>query len=360
MAAGGGCVARTGDGQVVFVRHAIPGEVVLARVTQATRSFLRADAIEIIEASPDRVAPPCPYAGPGLCGGCDWQHVVLARQRRLKADLLGEQLRRLAGLEVAVTVGEVPGAPDGLGWRTRVRYSIDRAGRAGFRRHRSHQVQPVERCLIAAPEVQAEGVTARRWPGVESVEVPGPPERVVRGRSFRAGPGAFWQVHPAAPEVLVGALLEGLAPRPGEVVADLYGGAGIFAAFLAEAVGESGRVVLVEGNRGAAASAEENLAGLSQAEVVTARVGADVLDLIGPVDLIVLDPPRAGAGLEVSAALAASSARAVAYVACDPAALGRDLRVFLGAGWELASLRAFDLFPMTEHVEAVAFLAPPA
>jgi len=328
----------------------------MARVTSATRSFLRADAVEIIEASPDRVVPPCPYAGPGLCGGCDWQHVGLPRQRRLKADLLSEQLRRLAGLDVDVTVEEVPGAPDGLGWRTRVRYSIDRTGRAGFRRHRSHQVQPVEGCLIAAPEVQAEGVTSRRWPGVESVEVPGPSERVVRGRTFRAGPGAFWQVHPAAPEVLVGALLEGLGPRPGDEVADLYGGAGIFAAFLAEAVGESGRVVLVEGSRPAAADAETNLAGLAQAEVVAARVGAGVSDLTGPVDLIVLDPPRAGAGLEVSAALAASSARAVAYVACDPAALGRDLRVFLEAGWELASLRAFDLFPMTEHVEAVAFL----
>ncbi len=356
MAAGGGCVARTAEGQVVFVRHAIPDEVVMARVTQATRSFLRADAVEVIEASPDRVVPPCPYAGPGLCGGCDWQHVSLPRQRRLKADLLAEQLRRLAGLDLDVTVEEVPGAPDGLGWRTRVRYSIDRSGRAGFRRHRSHQVQPVERCLIASPEVQAEGVTARRWPGVESVEVPGPSERVVRDRTFRAGPGAFWQVHPAAPDVLVGALLQGLDPQPGEAVADLYGGAGIFAAFLAEAVGVGGRVVLVEGSARAAAAAEENLAGLAHAEVMRARVGPDVLDLTGPVDLIVLDPPRAGAGLEVSAALAGSNARSVAYVACDPASLGRDLRVFLDAGWTLAALRAFDLFPMTEHVEAVAFL----
>jgi len=107
IAAGGGCVARADDGRVVFVRHCLPGEYVLAVITEETKSYLRADAVEIVEASPYRVDPPCPYAGPGLCGGCDWQHVQLAAQRGLKADLVAQQLRRLAGVELVVEVEEV-------------------------------------------------------------------------------------------------------------------------------------------------------------------------------------------------------------------------------------------------------------
>jgi tRNA/tmRNA/rRNA uracil-C5-methylase (TrmA/RlmC/RlmD family) len=358
VGAGGICVARTEEGQVVMVRHALPGEVVEAVVTESHRSFLRADAVEILAPASDRVVPPCPYAGPGRCGGCDWQHVSLPGQRLLKAEVVAEQLRRLAGLDLPVTVEEVPGPPGGLGWRTRVRYSVDQAGRAGFRRHRSHDVQPVERCLIASDGVDAEGVTRRRWPGVESVEVPGPAEHTVRGRLFRSGPGAFWQVHPAAAEVLVGAVMDGLAPGAGERALDLYGGAGIFAAFLAEAVGPSGDVLLVEGSGRAAADARANLAPEPWARVRRAAVAPELLDDLGPVDVVVLDPPRAGAGRALSRSLATGGARALAYVACDPAALARDLAVFVEHGWVVSSLRAFDLFPMTQHVEVVAVLVP--
>ena len=148
MAAGGGCVARAEDGRVVFVRHALPGERVVAEVTAVTTSFLRADAVEVIDASADRVAPPCPHAGPGRCGGCDWQHVSLPAQRRLKAELVAEQLRRVAGIDRRVEVEEVAGAADGLGWRTRANFAVDRSGRIGFHRHRSHDIEPVEHCPI--------------------------------------------------------------------------------------------------------------------------------------------------------------------------------------------------------------------
>ena len=171
VAAGGSCVARAQDGRVVFVRHALPGERVLAEVTSQTRSFLRADAVQVLEPSPHRVAPPCPYAGPGRCGGCDWQHVAVAHQRELKAALVAEQLVRLAGVDRPVVVEEVPGAPDGLGWRTRVQFAVAPSGRAGLRRHRSHELEPVERCLIASADVEAVGVEGLRWPGVTSVEV---------------------------------------------------------------------------------------------------------------------------------------------------------------------------------------------
>ena len=129
------------------------------------------DAVEITRPSPDRVAPRCPYAGPGRCGGCDWQHVAIEAQRSLKASLVAEQLRRLAGIEHVVEVEEVPGSPDGLGWRTRVRFGVDEAGRVGLHRHRSHELEPVDRCLIASAAVEAIGVESHLWPEVDDLEV---------------------------------------------------------------------------------------------------------------------------------------------------------------------------------------------
>jgi tRNA/tmRNA/rRNA uracil-C5-methylase (TrmA/RlmC/RlmD family) len=178
VAHGGHCVARH-EGRVVFVRHALPGERVRVRFTECRDGdrFWRADTVEVLEASPDRVEPPCPFAGPGRCGGCDWQHATPAAQRRLKADVVAEQMRRLAGLDVPVEVEAVDGpgvdVEAGLGWRTRVQFSVD-DGRLGFRRHRSHDVQPVTDCLIASPGVRELDLPGQRWPGTAAVEVVAP------------------------------------------------------------------------------------------------------------------------------------------------------------------------------------------
>jgi tRNA/tmRNA/rRNA uracil-C5-methylase (TrmA/RlmC/RlmD family) len=395
VAAGGSCVARAADGRVVFVRHALPGERVRAVVTATTTSYLRADAIEVLEPSPDRVAAPCPYAGPGRCGGCDWQHVALDRQRLLKADLVAEQLSRLAKLDRPVVVEPVAGDVDGLGWRTRVQFAVQRDGAAGLHRHRSRELELVDRCLIAAPSVEAVGAERLRWPGATAVEVvtsgeqrvvaisgrrvqlpdvdagvviEGRPVKVphgvrheVLGRAFDVSAGGFWQVHPGAALVLAEAVLDGLDAQVGERVVDLYAGAGLFAALLGDRVGPTGSVLAVEGDRGASADAARNTADQPQVKVRTLAVDADLVSRrLGRPDVVVLDPPRAGAGLAVAAALVGLRPRRIAYVACDPASFARDLRVFLDAGWEMPSLRAFDLFPMTEHVELVAVLTPPA
>ncbi|MQA25469.1 MAG: TRAM domain-containing protein [Micromonosporaceae bacterium] len=379
---GGHCVARH-DNRVVFVRHALPGERVRARITETRSRYLRADAVEVLSASPDRVAAPCPYAGPGRCGGCDFQHVTAEGQRRLKTQVVREQLVRLGGLaesEVAdVSVSPLPGGP--LGWRTRVRYAVDDAGRVGFRRHRSHEVLPVDRCLIAAPAIQDSDVTGRRWPDASAVEcaagaegvsvlavptegrawlVAGEPEVVERaaGRVWRLPPTAFWQVHPAAADTFAACVLDLLDPRPGERVVDLYGGVGLFAAPIAERVGPDGEVTLVESDRAAAAAAKAALADLPQVRVVRGRVERLLGRLTDLLDLAVLDPPRTGAGAAVVEALVAVAPRAVAYVACDPGALARDVSTFRAAGWRLAEVRAFDAFPMTHHVECIALLTP--
>ena len=176
----------------------------------------------------------------------------------------------------------------------------------------------------------------------------------VAGRTFEVGAAGFWQVHPHAAQAFAGALLDMLRIRPGERVLDLYAGAGLFTALLADAVGARGAVVGVEISAQAVADTEKNLAGLPQASIVRARV---VPEVVTDADVVVLDPPRAGAGRDVMAAVAARTRRVVGYVACDPATLARDLRVAVDAGWRLASLRAFDAFPMTQHVECVAVLS---
>jgi len=329
------------DARVVFVRHAIPGERVVVEITEGTEGdrFWRGDAVEVIEASPDRVPAPCPVAGPGLCGGCDFQHVDLDRQRLLKADVVREQLSRLAGLDLDVVVEPVPGDVAGLRWRTRQRYVTLPDGRRGMRKHRSHDVVPVDDCLLEAPN---------------------PPSYSLLGHDFSVADDGFWQIHPGAPRVLVETVLDFLAPEPGESVLDLYAGVGLFARFLVDAVGPDARVVAVEGDRAACDHAGENLGveGRDRSVIVACgsvdRVLAAAYD--EPFDLVVLDPPREGAKRKVVEQVVDRAPRAVGYVACDPAALARDVAIFAEHGYRLERLRAFDLFPMTHHVECVALL----
>jgi tRNA/tmRNA/rRNA uracil-C5-methylase (TrmA/RlmC/RlmD family) len=395
VAHGGHCVARH-EGRVVFVRHALPGERVVVRVTEDRHpGYCRADAVDVLEASPDRVERPCPHSGPGLCGGCDWQHVDPAAQRQLKAAVVREQFARLARLDVDVTVEELPGGP--LRWRSRARFAVDRSGAAGLRRHRSHDVVVLEDCPITV-QPAAQAVLGQRWPGAGAVDVSvdstgavtttrldrrGHPtsSRVVRpggdlperpsaraerhagGRDWEVEGTGFWQVHPAAADALVAAVAGFADVRPGETVLDLYAGVGLFGGALAPAAGPGGRVVCVESDEAACAAADANLAGLPQAEVWQGDVDAEGLDellgeLGGGPDVVVLDPPRAGAGPAVSRLLAATGARAVVYVACDPAALARDVAAFADAGYRLEAVRGFDAFPMTAHVECVALLVP--
>lgn len=383
IAHGGHCVARL-DGQVVFVRHTLPGERVRIRVTERSKRFLRADAVEVIEAAEGRVTPPCPYAG--VCGGCDFQHVDPATQRALLRDVVREQLQHLAGL---AWHGEVEAIGRDLGWRTRVTYAIDEEGRAGLRKHRSHDIVPIDACLIGHDGLP--DVLSQRWSGsrVEAVvssrgerlvvtdgDVPrelsavgvvdadgrrvsgrGSVTEDVRGVPFRVSGSGFWQVHPEAATTLVDAVLEGAQVRDGDHVVDLYAGVGLFTAFLAEAAAEQGSVVSVESDRSAARDARRNLHDRSTVRLVDATVERALRsgEAGESADVVVLDPPRTGAK-RVVGDIAALGARRIVYVACDPAALARDLATFATHGYRLDSLRAFAMFPMTHHVECVAVL----
>ncbi|MFB6859434.1 class I SAM-dependent RNA methyltransferase [Streptomyces virginiae] len=417
VAHGGHCIARTAEGRVLFVRHTLPGEKVVAKVTEGDvdSRFLRADAITVLDASKDRVEAPCPYAGPGKCGGCDWQHAKPGAQRRLKGEVVAEQLKRLAGLtaEEAGWDGTVmPAEGDKLPagqvpqWRTRVQYAVDEDGTVGLRKHRSHEIEPIDHCMIAAQGVSELGIEKQDWPQMATVEAiaasgsqdrqvvltPRPggrlplveldkPVSVLRveekdggvhrvhgrpfvreradGRTYRVGMGGFWQVHPQAADTLIKAVMQGLMPRKGEMALDLYCGVGIFAGALAERLGETGAVLGIESTKRAVEDARHNLADFPRVRIEQGKVET-VLPKTGitECDLVVLDPPRAGAGKQTVRHVAGLSARRIAYVACDPAALARDLAYFAEAGYKPRTLRVFDLFPMTHHVECVAILEP--
>jgi tRNA/tmRNA/rRNA uracil-C5-methylase (TrmA/RlmC/RlmD family) len=352
---GGICIAHAPDGRAVFVRHALPGERVLAAVTEERASYLRADAIEVLRSSEHRVVPRCEWAGPGRCGGCDWQHVSLDEQRRLKASVVAEQLRRIAGLDLSVEVEAVPGDVDGLHWRTRLRLAVDDDGIAGLHRHRSHAVEPIGDCLLAHPDLPVASVVAQKWPGSDGVDLVTTDVEQAMGRAWRIPAGGFWQVHPGAPEALVRAVLAAGCVMPSDVCLDLYAGVGLFAGSLA-ALASTGRVIAVESDTAAAAAARSNLADCANVTVVTGVVNRWLARSKPTADLVVLDPPRKGAGRAVVDGIAATSASRVVHVACDPSSLARDVSLFAEHGYRLESLRAFDLFPMTAHVECVALL----
>lgn len=353
VAHGGHCIVRLPEpeSRVVFTRHAVPGERVVVEITEGTDGdrFWRGDAVEVLSSSADRVEAPCPVAGPGLCGGCDFQHVAVPAQRDLKAAVVREQLVRLGRLPAddplvaGLVVEAVPGDDHGLRWRTRMQWARTDDGRRGLRAHRSRRVVPVDDCLIAHPDART--------------PEPGPPiTETVEGRDFAVEPDGFWQVHPGAPSVLVSTVLDVLDPQPGERVLDLYAGVGLFARFVGERTGS--RLVAVEGDRAACVHARTNLAGHEGVVVEHGpvdRVLASSYD--EPFDLVVLDPPREGAKRVVVEQVVDRAPRAVAYVACDPAALARDLAIFAEHGYRLERVRAFDLFPMTAHVEVVALLS---
>ena len=378
VAHGGHFIARH-LGAVIFVRHAIPGEEVEIEITGAGSSFNRADVVKVITSSPDRVSAPCQFAHRAGCGGCDFQHISLERQRQLKSEVIAEQFARIAKREMQVIVEEV-GAP--LGYRTRFNAVTTRNGDLGFKQARSNKVVPVSDCRILQPELKYQELSSRKWKGDLRVEVsisstgertiatgytrddtpvrtsegPDVARYSVNGIDLEVSQRSFWQSHKLAPTVLTKVVSEFCELQAGDRVLDLYGGVGLFTSQFLEAVGEAGQIDLVEGSKNATADAMRNFAEIKNVKVHTGDV-SKLLPRFSESDVIVLDPPREGAGKEVVVAMAVLKPRAIVYVACDPAALARDTTYLSEAGYEITKIRAFDLFPMTHHIETVALFS---
>ena len=379
---GGSCVARH-DGRVVFVRYALPGERVRVRLTAQKGSYWHADAVEVLEASPDRIDPLCPVAGVDGAGCCDLAFVEPAAARRLKAEVVANQLARL-GDYTWEGVAEPVGAGDPRGWRTRVRLGVGSDGRPGLHRYHSNDLVTDLRCG-QLPDGMLAGLDVARWRGCDQIHVAidddgnrlvGTTARGRRGVKVTEGPrecvqrvgrwvwrlplNAFWQSHRESPELYSALVRDAAQGSEGARAWDLFGGAGLFAAALAEAVGARGEVATVDTSRAASAAASAALADVPGLQVISQSV-RQFLTMqsdsdSGTADIAVLDPPRAGAGREVIAALAGAGVSRVVHFGCEVAAFARDVGLYREHGYRVETLRVFDAFPLTHHVECVVVL----
>jgi 23S rRNA (uracil1939-C5)-methyltransferase len=395
MAHGGSALGRH-EGRVIFVPYAIPGETVLVELVEARARWGRARLLQVLEPSLHRVEPPCPYFGQDKCGGCQFQHIDYEAQAEYKREVVLDQLARLGGLPDA-NVQEIIGAAEPWSYRNHVQFHTTPQGKLGFLTADTHHVITIGECLITDPLLD-ELWTAldMDWPQLhrlslrcgsatgdrmaifelneyedfdievdfsvscvilladgEAVVLMGNAylEEQVAGRDYRVSANSFFQVNTAGAEALVALVHEGLAPTSSDTLVDLYCGVGLFGLSLADRVG---RVVGVESDPSAAADFRFNAQGMDQVALIEDKAQVALPRIKEPIDLLVLDPPRSGAGQGVIEQFARLKPRRIAYVSCDPATLARDARHLTESGFKLREVQPVDLFPQTYHVESVA------
>lgn len=375
VAHGGLCVARH-DGVVIFVRHALPGEIVEAKLISLApgkRSWF-AQTTSVKKASEKRITPKCEFFKADGCGGCDWQHADSQYQRELKLEVLVEQLERFGQVANARQISSINAVePSQSNWRTRIRVVANDQGKWGFRKTRSHEVQVVDKCLIADnsindvlktlpagnPDDEILIVKSKEETIVYPVEkrAPSAPNSTqeVDGHDFAVAGDGFWQVHPGAASVLSRQIKESVQGLKVESFADLYAGVGVLAHGLLQEFPLANAIV-VEADRSAAQNAKENLKSFKNVQVLSERVDKWVRGVKNKFDVVILDPPRSGAGQTVMQQICRQTLQKIIYIACDPAALARDVLIAKKNGWKLETVVAFDLFPQTHHIESVAVL----
>lgn len=381
---GGSCVSHH-DGRVVFIRHALPGETVRVRVTADRGAYWHAEVIEVIDPSPDRVDSLCPIAGPEGSGCCDLAFVAPDAARSFKAHVVANQLERLGGYHWSGSEAKAEPVSElgPTGWRTRVRLDVGADRRPGFHRYRSEDLVTDLRCAQLPPGMlddlpeESAGVpgaqvhvvldddgnrhvvrSVRRSGRTTTVVVEGSYEAVQRvgERTWRIPVTGFWQSHRDAASVYSALIADWAQPAAGMTAWDLYGGSGVFAAVLGEAVGESGRVLSVDTSRGSARAARSALADLPQVDIVTDSVRRALSHQQQGADIAVLDPPRTGAGREVIDLLAAAQVGRVVHIGCEAASFARDIGLYRRHGYDVDKITVFDAFPLTHHMECVALL----
>lgn len=390
MAHGGEAVGRLEDGRAVFVAGGIPGETVEVRLVQEKKRWARAELVSVVEASPDRVEPPCPFVSD--CGGCQWQHIALDRQRTLKREILAGQLHHLAGLEdapVEETVGV--GEPDGFGYRNHVHLAVDAGGRTGYYRAGTREVVPVDRCLLLHPLLREWHEKLPALPGARRLELragtrtfqrlallrgfvdedageesyqrgiplgragEGEITEMVGTERFRISSKSFFQVNTDGAEKLVELAREMLEVDGTSSVVDAFAGVGLFSVPLARVVD---KVWAVERNAAAVRDLRHHAADFrDRIHVVATDMKDAFAQLPQRVDRVLADPPRDGLGEDVVRGLVSMEPGRIVLVACDPASLARDAKLLADQGYSLERVVPVDLFPHTFHVEAVAAFA---
>jgi 23S rRNA (uracil1939-C5)-methyltransferase len=406
MVYGGDCLGRLADGRAVFVPFVLPEEIAEIAITESKERFARGRVVKLLEESPERINPPCPYFS--NCGGCSYQHLGYAQQLELKKDLVRDQLQRIGKF---TDLPEIPitGSPTAFGYRNQVQFhpiryqNPEASAKLGFKLPSSNEVLPIEKCLLIPEEMneilnqielEADSGIARIAIRMDSYgetmlvfegESDEPPELSIElpvsstylspdGRSLNLGgndalvyrvlekeflvsPESFFQVNlPVAEEMLrhVLALIEG---KQNLDILELYSGAGLFTRFLAP---HARQLTAIE----SAASACFDFAGnLDEFENISLYEGAvemilpEIAEQIKPIDLVVLDPPRAGLNAKARQALIVLEPKEIIYISCDPSTLARDLKHLREADYELQSAHAFDMFPQTAHVETIVLMS---
>jgi tRNA/tmRNA/rRNA uracil-C5-methylase (TrmA/RlmC/RlmD family) len=377
VAHGGVFIARDA-GQVYFVSGGLPGELVNVEVTQSTKSFSRAEVVEVLKPSEHRVEHFWKAAKQGA-GGAEFGHIELSYQRELKTQVLQENLSRMAKFESDVKVVGVAGdAENGLRYRTRIQLNVDASGLAGPSKIRSNEIVFTKELPLAVAEIEELGLQLKNYSGVEKIKIAasntgdlqwmvdqkiqGSGQLIERvgGRTFRLSVGGFWQSHRLAAAVLSETVIEferllGFDPKKSNL--DLYSGAGLFSATSSVAFPEA-NFIAVESSSKAILDGEKSSTDLPNLKFQK----ADVLKFLrnqpkNTFDTVILDPPRSGAAGKVIAQLIRISPRNVIYVACDPVAVSRDLLTLTQAGYEIKGIQAFDIFPHTHHFETVVALS---
>jgi 23S rRNA (uracil1939-C5)-methyltransferase len=397
MAHGGAALGRHG-GRTIFVPYTLPGERITARITQDKGRFAYAEAIAIHAMSPARAEPPCPYFGPGKCGGCQWQHIVYEKQLDYKQSVVRDQLVRI-GKQPSPVVHPVLPSPSPWGYRTHMTFTLTDDGLPGLWRSDNTSLIPIEFCHILhpalteifsqlnfetpevrriklqvgtnpddrmiiletdtdlAPEIQVDLPVSVNLllSDNEPVNLIGSPHVTyqIGGRSFRVTAGGFFQANPPVAEKLVAEVLARLALQGDETVLDLYSGVGLFTAFIAE---RAGLVVSVESYPPAVTDAEENLGDLTNVDIIEGPVEAVLEDLEGPFEAAVVDPPRTGLQSEVIDELARLAVPRIVYVSSDPATFARDVHQLAQHGYRLQDVQPVDMFPQMFYIECVATL----
>ncbi|MBN1311328.1 MAG: class I SAM-dependent RNA methyltransferase [Anaerolineae bacterium] len=397
IAHGGAALGRH-HGRTIFVPYALPGEHVTARVVKDKGRFAYAEAIEINTPSPNRIEPPCPYFGPGRCGGCQWQHIAYGKQLEYKQTVVSDQLTRIGKFREPVVHATMP-SPNPWEYRVYMTFTLTDDGKPGLWSTDNNTIIPIEACHIldpalteiygqldlASPEVRRIKFQVGSHPEdrmliletndnlAPEIEVDIPvsvnlllsdnePVNLIGSsnvtyqigeRGFRVTAGGFFQTNLPMAEVLVGQVLNRLELQGNETVLDLYSGVGLFSAFIAEC---AGLVISAESYPPAVTDAEENLDDFTNIDIIEGSVEAVLEALEGPVEAAIVDPPRTGLQGSVIKEIARLAIPRLIYVSCDPATFARDAGQLARHGYRLLDVQPIDMFPQTFHVESVATL----
>jgi 23S rRNA (uracil1939-C5)-methyltransferase len=391
---GGDAFGRLPDGRAVFVPFALPGELVRVHLVEQKRGHARAELLEVLEPSPDRITPRCPHYT--VCGGCHYQHLAYPAQLVAKTAILAEQLRRLGGL-VEVPIQPTVPSPQPWNYRNHIQFHLTAEGRLGFQRAGSERVVPIQECHLPEPLIN------QVWPQIELEPLPGVERLSLRagaddelllvfessnpepfefsveelpvsavhlgpggtlvlagsdslvievlGRPFQVSAGSFFQVNTPQAEAMLRHVLELVGAGPFQTLLDVYCGVGLFSAFLAP---RASRLVGIELSPSACVDFATNLDEFDRVELYEAEAEIVLGSVDFHPDLILVDPPRAGLGQAALDGLLAQQAPRLVYISCDPATLARDSQRLVAGGYHLVSLTPFDLFPQTYHIESIS------